>query len=325
MIPEAGTHLPEEQQQLMRRATKLEWISIGYAACTITLVALVVGNSQAMRTAWVEDMLSVLPQVAFLVAGIYVRKSRRPTHPYGYHRTMGAGHLVAGVALLAIGAILAYEAISALVKVEHPTIGTMNLLGHTIWQGWLMIGIMTLLAIPAVILGRLKIKVAKPLHNKLLYADASMAKADWQTNVASIVGVGGIAFGLWWLDGVAALVISFGIVHDGWKNTRSATVDLLDRRATSYDGKDPHPLIPRLEAQLKSFGWIKDYGVRARELGQVMHIEAFIVPISGDVLMAQIQEVKAALEDSDWKAYDVVVTPVLELPDFFSQPREVTN
>ena len=184
MKPEAGTHLPEEQQQLMRRATKLEWASIGYAACTIALVALVVGNSQAMRTAWIEDMLSVLPQVAFLAAGIYVRKSRRPTHPYGYHRTMSAGHLVAGVALLAIGALLAYEAISALVKVEHPTIGTMNLFGYTIWQGWLMIAIMTMLAIPAVILGHLKIKTAKPLNNKLLYADASMAKADWQTNVS---------------------------------------------------------------------------------------------------------------------------------------------
>ncbi|PRB72663.1 cation transporter [Arthrobacter sp. MYb213] len=325
MIPEAGTHLPEEQRQMMRRATKLEWISIGYAACTITAVALVVGNSQAMRTAWIDDMLSVLPQVAFLLSGVYVRRLRRPTHPYGYHRTMSAGHLVAGVALLSVGGVLVYEAVSALVKLEHPTIGTMNVFGHTIWQGWLMIAVMAFFAVPAVILGRLKIKAAKPLHNKLLYADASMAKADWQTNVASIVGVGGIGFGLWWLDSVAALVISAGIIQDGWKNTRSATVDLLDRRATSYDGKDPHPLIPRMEAQLKSFGWIEDCGIRARELGQVMHVEAFIVPISGDVIMTQIQEVKAALEDTDWKAYDVVVTPVLELPDFFSQPREVTN
>ncbi|HJX77061.1 cation diffusion facilitator family transporter [Glutamicibacter sp.] len=325
MIPEAGTHLPEEQQQMMRRATRLEWISIGYAACTITAVALVVGNSQAMRTAWIDDMLSVLPQVAFLLSGIYVRRSRRPTHPYGYHRTMSAGHLVAGVALLSVGAVLVYESVSALIKAEHPTIGTMNIAGHTIWQGWLMIAVMAVFAVPAVILGRLKIKAAKPLHNKLLYADASMAKADWQTNVASIVGVGGIGFGLWWLDSVAALVISAGIIQDGWKNTRSATVDLLDRRATSYDGKDPHPLIPRLEGQLKSFGWIKDCGIRARELGQVMHLEAFIVPISVDLSMAQIHEVKAALEDTDWKAYDVVVTPVLELPDFFSQPREVVK
>ncbi|MFY9678825.1 MAG: cation transporter, partial [Glutamicibacter protophormiae] len=68
MTSSPGTHLPHEQKQLMRRAAKLEWISIGYAACTIALVALVVGNSQAMRTAWIEDMLSVLPQLAFLIA-----------------------------------------------------------------------------------------------------------------------------------------------------------------------------------------------------------------------------------------------------------------
>ena len=34
----------------------------------ITLVGLVMGGSQAMRTAWIEDMLSTVPQIAFLVA-----------------------------------------------------------------------------------------------------------------------------------------------------------------------------------------------------------------------------------------------------------------
>lgn len=323
MIPEAGTHLPREQQQLMRRATRLEWVSIGYAACTITAVALVVGNSQAMRTAWVEDMLSVLPQLAFLVACLVVRKPRRPTHPYGYHRSMSAGHLVAGVALLAVGAMLVYEAVSGLVKAEHPTIGTMNLFGHTIWQGWLMITVMVVLSVPAVILGRLKIKASKPLHNKLLHADAKMAKADWQTNLASVIGVGGIAFGIWWLDGAAALVISAGIIQDGWTNTKSAIVDLLDRRSTSYDGTDPHPLITTLEAQLKNHGWIKDFAIRARELGQVMHIEAFVVPIPGELTEERLRQVREELEEADWKAYDVVVAPVDELPGFFLQPREV--
>src|SRR5690554_6132329 len=101
-----GTHLPHEQRELMARAAKLEWISIGYTALTITLVALVVGNSQAMRTAWIEDMLSVLPQLAFLASLQFTRRTRRPSHPYGYHRSMGAGHLVAGVALLVVGAML---------------------------------------------------------------------------------------------------------------------------------------------------------------------------------------------------------------------------
>lgn len=316
----AGTGLPKQQRDMLRRAAKLEWISVGYAACTITLVALVVGNSQAMRTAWVEDMLSVLPQLAFLVALFYTRRTRRPTHPYGYHRAMSAGHLVAGVALLVVGGVLAYESVSALIAQEYPTIGTMNVFGHTIWQGWIMIAVMTVIAAPAVILGRLKVKVAKPLNNKLLYADSYMAKADWQTNAASIVGVAGIAIGLWWLDSVAAAVISAGILKDGWTSTKAAVVDLLDRRATSVEGEDPHPLIPEFESRLKSMGWVDQVGVRVRELGAVLHAEAFVVPHSPMVGVEEMNAARKALEELDWKAYDIVIIPVLELPDCFVEP-----
>ncbi len=321
MNKSVGTHLPRHQQDLMRRAVKLEWISIGYAVITVALVALVVGNSQAMRTAWVEDILSVLPQLAFLVALQFTRKTRQPKHPYGYHRSMGAGHLVAGVALLVVGAMLAYEAATALVKIEHPTIGTLNLFGHTIWQGWLMMGVMTVIAAPALVLGHLKIKVAKPLHNKLLFADSKMAKADWQTNAASVVGVAGIGLGLWWLDSVAALVISAGILKDGWDSTKAATADLLDRRSTSVNGADPHPLIPKMDARLTHLGWVRAGRVRVRELGQVQHVEAFIVPETATVTVEQIQNARKTLEDMDWKVYDVVITVVPELPDFFDASR----
>lgn len=315
MTSSPGTHLPHEQKQLMRRAAKLEWISIGYAACTIALVALVVGNSQAMRTAWIEDMLSVLPQLAFLIALRWTRKTRKPSHPYGYHRSMGAGHLVAGVALLVVGAMLAFESMSALVKAEHPTNGTVNLFGQTIWQGWPMILVMTVIVVPAVILGRLKIKVAEPLHNKLLYADSKMAKADWQTNAASIVGVAGIGLGIWWLDSVAALVISIGILKDGWDSTRSATSDLLDSRASGLDSTDPHPLVLRIEEHLARSDRVREAAVRARELGQVQHIEVFVVPRSDKVDVKQVAGTRAELEELDWQTYDVVVIPVESIPE----------
>lgn len=129
------TDLPAEQQQALKKAVRWEYATIAYTICTITLVAFVVGNSQAMRTAWIEDMLSLIPQIAFLIALIFVR--RRPTvrHPYGMHRSMGVGHMVAGVALLVVGLNLAYEAVSGLIAAEHPTIGTVVLFGQTIWLG----------------------------------------------------------------------------------------------------------------------------------------------------------------------------------------------
>lgn len=83
------TDLPAEQTRALRSAIRWEWFTIGYTSITIAVIALVVGNSQAMRTAWIEDMLSLIPQIAFLVALIFVRRRPDRTHPYGMHRAMG--------------------------------------------------------------------------------------------------------------------------------------------------------------------------------------------------------------------------------------------
>lgn len=68
-----------------------------------------------------------------------------------------------------------------------------------------MIAVMAVTSVPPVILGRLKMRLAKDLHNKVLYADADMNKADWMTGAGSIVGIAGIGIGLWWADAAAAL------------------------------------------------------------------------------------------------------------------------
>ncbi|GAB3632368.1 cation transporter [Microbacterium shaanxiense] len=309
------TDLPAEQREALRKAVRWEYATISYTIVTIVLVAFVVGDSQAMRTAWIEDMLSLIPQIAFLVALIFVRRRPSLRHPYGMHRAMGVGHMVAGVALLAVGLNLAYEAVSGLVATEHPTIGTVVVFGQTIWLGWLMIAVMSVIVIGPFIYGRAKAKLAPVLHNKLLYADSDMAKADWQTNAASIVGVLGVGFGLWWLDGVAALFISLGIIWDGVRNTKGAVIDLMDQRARSYDDKEPHPLAREIVEHLRAQPWIRDAAVRMRDQGQVFHVEAFIVPRRRRVPIARIDEVSESIARLDWKIQDVVVIAGSALPD----------
>lgn len=309
------TDLPETQRIALKKAIRWELFTIVYTSITITVVAFVVGGSQAMRTAWIEDMLSLLPQLAFLTAVIFVR--RRPTvkHPYGLHRAMGVGHLVAGIALLAVGLNLAVEAVTGLIAAEHPTIGTVQLFGQTVWLGWLMIAVMVIVVVgPVFIYGPAKAKLAPVLHNKLLYADADMAKADWQTNAASIVGVLGIGLGIWWLDGAAALFISIGIVWDGVRNTKGAVIDLMDQRARSYDDKQPHPLAGEITRYLRGLPWVLDAGVRLRDEGQVFHVEAFVVPRRARVRTETLSAASKGIARLDWKVQDVVVVPVENLP-----------
>ncbi|WP_449281288.1 cation transporter [Leucobacter sp.] len=315
-------HLPEEQREALRRAVRWQLFTIGYTVCTIVIVAFVLGNSQAMKTAWIEDMLSLLPQLAFFVALLLVRRKPSAKHPYGWHRVMGIGHLVAGVALLAVGTHLAIEAVTGLVAADHPTIGTVRVLGHTVWLGWIMIGVMAVIVVgPVLLYGPAKSRIAPVLHNKLLYADADMAKADWQTNAASIVGVLGVGLGLWWLDGAAALFISLGIVWDGLRNTGAAVSDLMDQRARTVDGAEPHPLGKKIVEYLRAQEWVADAAVRIRDEGQVLHVEAFVQPYDDSVPLEALGAVAEGIEGIDWKIHDVVVVPSDPLPEYADRGR----
>ena len=137
---------------------------------------------------------------------------------------------------------------------------------------------MLLIIVGPLIYGPAKLKLAPVLHNKVLYADADMAKADWHTKAASIVGVLGIGLGLWWLDGAAATFIALGIMADGVRNAMAALADLMDQRARTVDGKQPHPLADEILECTRAASWVADAAVRIRDEGQVLHAEVFVKP-----------------------------------------------
>ncbi len=308
------TSLPREQQVMLTRARRLQVIGLAYLASCVVLVYLVMGSSQAMKVAWVEDLLSLVPPIAFLFAVHRARRPRSVSHPYGHHRAVGAGHLAAAVALLTVGLFLVYDSGSALLKAEHPPIGSVDILGLTVWSGWLMMGVMIYTGVGPVILGRLKLPLADGLHDKVLQADAEMNKADWMTAAAAIVGILGIGIGLWWADAVAALVISGSILKDGWDQVRGAFGGLLDSEARTVDDSEVHPVIDDILAAARSLAWVAQSGCRVRDQGHVLHVELFVVPVGESVTVERCAALVDALRALDWKLDDVVVVPVPELP-----------
>src|SRR5690625_4146626 len=111
-----------KQRHAMRRAVRLEWITLAWITGTVVLVGSVAGQSQAMRAAWAEDALSLLPPLAFLIASRRIRKPADRLHPYGFHRSIGVAHLVAAVALLGMGSYLALSSGLRLLMVERPAL-----------------------------------------------------------------------------------------------------------------------------------------------------------------------------------------------------------
>ncbi|WP_026532455.1 cation transporter [Arthrobacter sp. H41] len=312
------TELPDEQHKALGRAVKFEWITLAFLALSTALVFLVLGNSQAMKAAWIEDLLSFLPPIAFLVATRVIRRRPSEEHPYGFHRSVGIAHLVSAVALVVMGAYLIIDSGVGLLSAEHPTIGSVELFERTFWLGWLMIAAMILTAAPPVYLGRVKMKLAEKLHDKVLYADADMNKADWMTALAAAVGVAGIGVGLWWANSAAALLISVSILRDGVRNLRGAVGGLMGARARTYDGAKPDPLGATIDEYLHGLDWVADARSRIRDEGHVFHVESFVVPEGGRTpSLENLEEARRTCIDLDWKVQDLVIVPVAELPEEF--------
>lgn len=312
-----GGQLPEKPQEALTRAIRLEWITIVFLIVSVIAVGMVAGQSQAMQAAWVEDSLSLLPPIAFLIAVKVIRLQPSLRHPYGHHRSIGVAHLVAGTALLMMGSILLFTSLMGLISLEKPPVGTTVLFGHQFWAGWLMIAVMLPTAIVPVILGRMKLKLAEELHDKVLRADADMNKADWSTAVATIIGVLGIGVGLWWLDAVAAILVASSIVFDGVTNVRAAIGDLTDARATHFDNSEAHPLIKEAEEATRTLPWVRQAAARVRDQGHVFHVEMFLIPEPGqDPTVEQLMAVRQQLLGLHWKIHDVAVVPVGSIPGY---------
>jgi len=284
-------------------------------ASAVVILALVLGSSQAMKTAWIEDLLGLIPPIAFLVAARFNTRGPTARFPYGFHRIVSVGHLCSALALFVMGAYLLVESVLKLITAEYPTINSIELFGRTVWLGWLMLPALAYSAVPAFFLGRAKIPLAEELHNKVLYADAKMNKANWLTAGAAMVGIVGIGFGLWWADAAAAAIISLDITKDGVSNLRRAVVDLMDQAPTTVDGNDPDPLGDKLASMLRGLDWVEEVDLRLREEGQVYFGEALVVPSDETDIPDKVEDALERARDLDWRIHDLALTPVRELPE----------
>ncbi|HEX2196193.1 MAG TPA: cation transporter [Actinomycetota bacterium] len=325
MKPTHRHELPADKRRTHARAVRLEWVTLLYLASAIVFIRLTMGASQAMKVAWLEDMLSLIPAVAFLIASRVRNRAPDERHPYGWHRAISIAYLISAVALLVMGAVLLLDSIMKLVAFEHPTIGTVTVWGHHVWLGWLMIPAAVWSAVPAMVLGRMKLPLARELHDKVLFADAKMNKADWLTGMAAGAGVLGIAFGLWWADAVAAAIISADILHDGLSNVRNAVADLMDTAPATVDGSGRDPLPARVETEMRRLPWVAEAKARLREEGHVFFGEVFVVPRDGRVSASALDEAAEMLTQLDWRLHDVVVAPVADLSDHVGEGPEVSR
>lgn len=322
MRPLPHFHYPSDRHALLRKAVRLEWLTVAYLLSVIAAMYVVTGSSQAMRTAWIEDMLSLVPPLAFLIATPIARRRPNEEFPFGYHRATSVAFFAGAVALFAMGGFLLVESIHKLLIREHPTIGMFRIFGRDIWLGWAMLAVLAYGCLP-VILGRLKLPLARSLHDHVLHVDADMNKADWLTAVGAAVGVIGVGLGYWWVDAAAAAVIAGDITWDGYRNLRQVMADMLDETPRLVDGSARDGLPERVRTYLKGLPWVADADVRMRDGGHVFTGEAFVVPRDARDLVPRLRAAVEGARALDWRMLDLTIMPVesLDLPP----PKNLTS
>lgn len=297
--------LPEERRRDMKRARRLEWINIGFTISIVTAMGLVLGQSQAMKTAWIEDLLGLVPPIVFLVATHYEMKEPRAEFPFGFDRVHSLGFLIAAVSLALVGLSLLWDSLSSLLHQEHATVASIQVFGHTIWLGWLMIAAQAYSIVPPLIIGRKEQPLATALQDEVLFTDSKMNKANWQTGAAGILGIVGIGFGLWWADAAAAALISAGIISDGWRALKVATIELIDGVPRGLGGSGPDREAEQLREHLETRFGCDD--VRLRETGR--YIRAQLVGVHAPDEGVDLSDLWPGKPERSWRLAELTFAP----------------
>jgi len=315
-MPEAKhQEFPPELEAPFARAKKLEWLTIAYLLSVVVVMYLSLGQSQAMKTAWADDLLGLVAPVSFLVTARFVRRPASPEFPYGYHRAATIGYLTGAAALLVIGLLLLLDGVQALVGGERASIGMVPVFGRPVWAGYVMILALLWSTVPSYFLGKAKLPIAEQLHDKVLFADADTNRADWQMGTATILSIVAIGLGWWWADGVMSALLASSIVHDGYKNLRQAVFDLMNQTPKTVGRQEDDPIVQKLQLLLRGLDWVRDFKIRMREEGHILYGEVFVIADDTTDLLSNIQRATNQAYDLDWRLKDFVLAVVDALPE----------
>jgi hypothetical protein len=97
---------------------------------------------------------------------------------------------------------------------------------------------------------------------------------------------------------------------------RTVIGDLMDHAPRPVDAEERFDIVERLQQHFARLDWIVQFELRLREEGDVCVGEAFVVPRPGMTDLTQkIDEAVRGARSSDWRLYDLVVSPVMSLKE----------
>lgn len=194
--------------QHLRRALGLEYLTVGWNVIegVIAVACALAAGSVALLGFGIDSFVECAS------GGIMIWRLRAETRGLegaSLERTERLARKGVAASLGLLAAYVTFDALAVLWKREHPRVSTVGLVLAAV-----SLAVMWWLA-------REKRRVASSLNSRALEADAFQTTACWWLSLATLVGVGlNGAFGWWWADPVAGLVVSALVVteaREAWR------------------------------------------------------------------------------------------------------------
>jgi len=199
--------------------SKAAWIGV-LANGALSTAKVLVGlffNSSAVLADGVDTGTDVFTSLVTLVSG---RISNRPpdeTHPYGHERAEAIAAKIVSFIVFYAGVSLFFTSVKRVIFGEHPQI-----------QGVLPLLVTVLSMIVKTWLFLYKYRVGKKLNSSALIADALNMRNDILISSTVLFGVILSKVGLFWMDSIAALVVSIMIIRTAFNIFRETSYELMD-------------------------------------------------------------------------------------------------
>jgi cation diffusion facilitator family transporter len=247
-----------EHRRAANRALVLSALGLTLTGGIELAIALVSGSVGLLGDA-IHNLADVSTSLVAFVGFRVSRRGASASHPYGYERAEDMAGL--GVALVIWASALFAGYVSIHKLVHHGT--TSHL--------WLGVAAAAVGIVGNQIVARYKLRVGTRIQSNTLVADAKHSWLDAVASAGALLGLVGVACGLWWADGAAGLLVTGFIVHVGWEVTSDVLSHLMD-------GVDPEILAGAESAALAVPG-VDHVHVRARWLGRTLlvEVEGFMV------------------------------------------------
>lgn len=208
-------------EQSFAQSSKVIWIALvsNLALAAIKIIAGLLGHSDAMLAEGMNSSSDVLVTIVMLVSLRIARQPQDKEHPYGHGKAETIAAAVVGLTIVALAGIIIYGAIISII------------LGRELTPSLFTMYIAALAIITKEFLYRYTSKQATRLNSIILSAAAADHRSDQFTALAALIGIAFARAGKQILDPVAAIVIAFMIVYQGWKVLSASVYQLMDGQA----------------------------------------------------------------------------------------------